>query len=245
MRCNSQHSEFGHALPREIAKTTAKPHLRRFYIQLKPNNTFINLSFFCCCFKRKQRGNREKKRLTWHVVISVTPHTIRWIPSTQTFNSITIRPVCAQFICKKRFFRIYLLELLLLLLLHAALQPPRDITTLYVWYVSVFYSYPLVGFNANHRRPLHTQKTPKKLNILFVPFNVWIASRFGLCNTCCCCAVNLASFMIYLRPSLWSFIVNIRTHSTNFIRSQPDIANTLNKRMTKMKRKPFYFIKRK
>ena len=30
--------------------------------------------FFCC--------------LTWHVVLSVTPQTILWIPSTQTFSSI-------------------------------------------------------------------------------------------------------------------------------------------------------------
>lgn len=30
----------------------------------------------------------RKILLTWHVVWSVTPHTIRWMPSTQTFNSI-------------------------------------------------------------------------------------------------------------------------------------------------------------
>ena len=50
------------------------------------------------------RANQKEKRIsislfffsfyfilpTWHVVRSQTPHTTRWIPSTQTFNSIAV-----------------------------------------------------------------------------------------------------------------------------------------------------------
>lgn len=119
-----------------------------------------------------------KNELTWHVVVSVTPHTIRWIPSTQTFNSITIRPVCAIFFsCKINVFLFIfgvVVLLLLLLLIHAALQPPRDIMTLSY----LFYPRSLVFL-----MPIIDNQIYKKLNVIFNPFKVSTASRFGVCNT--------------------------------------------------------------
>ena len=38
-----------------------------------------------------QADKKWKIRLTWQVVLSVTPQTILWMPSTQTFNSIILR----------------------------------------------------------------------------------------------------------------------------------------------------------
>jgi hypothetical protein len=36
----------------------------------------------------KTKKQKKRRRQTWQVVLSHTPQTTRWIPSTQTFNSM-------------------------------------------------------------------------------------------------------------------------------------------------------------
>lgn len=103
-------------------------------------------NFFFCWSKLKTK----KWRLTWHVVVSVTPHTIRWIPSTQTFSSITICLIRANYFAKN-VFRLFIFGAALLwqsslLIFHAALQPPRDIMTLSMYAKSSFFMRALLVF---------------------------------------------------------------------------------------------------
>lgn len=189
----------------------------------------------------------------------MTPHTIRWIPSTQTFNSITICPMSARFVCKiflVFIFGVVLLPLLLSLLLHAVLQPPRHTTTtlsMYDLLVFVF-SYSFAVFNPNHQRPKNKNKL---LNVVFFPFKVLTASRFGLCcvyNTCWLpqWISRLSWFICYRhfgRLNSWRFVVKICAPTARFyalLAKCREYTKLSNGQKKKRKEKPIIiFIKRK
>lgn len=135
----------------------------------------------------------------------MTPHTIRWIPSTQTFNSITICQTRNNLFAKYIFVYFWNYDAVAAAAAASRCAAASRHTTKYTLWYAWFFLCSLI-FNASHQLP----NEKNWLNIIFVQFEASTAFRFvsfRCVQYLLVSAVTLTSFLSYLLlSSLWLFI---------------------------------------